>query len=99
MEHGLSKYTNERCRCEICRAANAAYHREYRAQDELARWKHQSRALASGALRRGRLTQQPCEVCGGPKAQMHHDDYLKPLEVRWLCRKHHSELHKEEAGI
>jgi hypothetical protein len=36
----------------------------------------------------------PCEVCGGPGDHKHHDDYTKPLEVRWLCRKHHAEVHK-----
>ena len=30
IEHGkLSTYTQHKCRCTDCRAANAAYHREY----------------------------------------------------------------------
>ena len=47
------------------------------------------------AKRAGRLiTQQPCELCGKAFAHAHHDDYRKPLEVRWLCVKHHGTFHK-----
>lgn len=35
---------------------------------------------------------QPCEVCGTTPAQRHHDDYSKPLEIRWLCPVHHKEV-------
>lgn len=45
------------------------------------------------AIERGILKKQPCEVCSNPKASAHHDDYAKPLDVRWLCRKHHFEWH------
>ena len=48
-----------------------------------ARWR------ASRALRDGRLTRQPCEVCGSLRTEMHHDDYSRPLDVRWLCKVHH----------
>lgn len=30
LPHGHSKYTNERCRCPVCAAANSEYHREYK---------------------------------------------------------------------
>lgn len=29
-EHGLSAYSNDGCRCDVCRAANATYKREKR---------------------------------------------------------------------
>lgn len=43
----------------------------------------------NNAVRDGRLKRMPCEVCGVEKVQAHHTDYSKPLEVRWLCQKHH----------
>lgn len=55
--------------------------------------KQRAHYLCSNAIRDGRLIRQPCEVCGGP-AQAHHDDYSKPLDVRWLCTTHHAEWHK-----
>jgi len=50
------------------------------------------------AVARGRITKQPCEVCGAARVDAHHPDYSKPLEVRWLCRKHHMALHRMEAA-
>lgn len=41
------------------------------------------------AIERGDLVRQTCEVCGEIKTEAHHEDYSKPLEVRWLCTKHH----------
>ena len=46
------------------------------------------RALASGDVVKGR-----CEICGDPTVDAHHDDYRKPLAVRWLCRRHHTRVH------
>ena len=51
------------------------------------------RSYASVYLKRGKLTRQPCAECGSEKSQMHHPDYSKPLDVVWLCRRHHSALH------
>lgn len=55
--------------------------------------KRAAHVLVGNALRDGRLIRQPCEVCG-ERAQAHHDDYGKPLDVRWLCPTHHSEWHR-----
>lgn len=55
--------------------------------------KHQAHRLMTSAIRRGELIRGPCEVCGEAKTDGHHDDYSKPLSVRWLCRTHHIEAH------
>ena len=48
----------------------------------------------SNALQSGRLVREPCECCGATeRVDAHHDDYSKPLDVRWLCRRHHLEYH------
>jgi ribosomal protein S27AE len=46
------------------------------------------------AKRRGELIPAPCESCGASSVQAHHDDYSKPLDVRWLCRRCHREWHE-----
>lgn len=53
-------------------------------------------ARARGAVRRGELKRHPCEECGNQKSHGHHDDYGKPLEVRWLCAKHHRWEHMKK---
>ena len=55
--------------------------------------KRKAHNLLNSALRCKRIEKQPCIVCGKKEAEAHHDDYSKPLEVKWLCRKHHAELH------
>ena len=55
---------------------------------------HRAHVAVYRAVKSGALIREPCEVCGDPKSEGHHDDYSKPLEVRWLCRKHHAEIHR-----
>jgi hypothetical protein len=44
--------------------------------------------------RRGKLIPKPCENCGSVDSQKHHEDYRKPLVVKWLCRACHLALHE-----
>lgn len=48
-----------------------------------------AQSIVNHAKRDGKLIPLPCEVCGNVKSEAHHRDYSKPLEVQWLCRKHH----------
>lgn len=47
------------------------------------------------ALRLGIVERAPCSACGDPKSEAHHPDYDRPLEVVWLCRKHHKAAHRK----
>jgi ribosomal protein S27AE len=52
------------------------------------------RAIYYEARNEGKIKIRPCEACGAKFAYAHHEDYTKPLRVRWLCPKHHAERHK-----
>lgn len=52
-----------------------------------------ARSYANVYQHRGKLLPEPCEVCGSDQVQKHHDDYGKPLQVAWLCLKHHRAEH------
>ena len=55
--------------------------------------------ITGNAIRDGKLKKLPCFVCG-EKAEAHHPDYSRPLDVIWLCKPHHVETHnivREEA--
>jgi hypothetical protein len=52
------------------------------------------------ALRSGKLVKGPCEVggdCAG-RIEAHHDDYARPLTVRWVCKRHHRGLDLARQG-
>lgn len=53
--------------------------------------KYHAHSLVTSAVRCGRLIKpDKCMGCGKKKKlQGHHDDYYKPLEVKWLCAPCH----------
>lgn len=53
--------------------------------------KRKAHHAVSNAIRYGRLDRQPCWC--GEKAEAHHPDYSRPLDVVWLCKIHHEQLH------
>ena len=57
--------------------------------------KREARRQVSAAIQHGAMVKQPCVVCGARQSEGHHDDYSRPLDVIWLCRRHHVARHKE----
>jgi len=58
--------------------------------------KARAHGILGHALKAGKLTKSPCEKCGTTVGvHAHHDDYTKPMEVRWLCSAHHREHHRK----
>jgi len=69
--------------------------------------KDSCRRITVYAIKEGWLVRGACEVCGREHSpadghegyvDAHHDDYSKPLDVRWLCREHHREVHTPAEG-
>ena len=82
-------FCGDSCRRKTDRSAFAQKYRD----DADTRRKQRARIKARYHLR----TVQPCEVCGTTDdVQRHHPDHSRPLEIRWRCRRHHAELHRQE---
>jgi hypothetical protein len=57
--------------------------------------RQRARALLNAALKSGRVVRGPCYAAGPDCAggiEGHHDDYAKPREPTWTCRRHHRPL-------
>ena len=83
----------ERCRFQTPERKASLAEAQRRRRDK---YPHKCKAwnAVSNAVRDGRLEKpKNCQGCGlEKKLQAHHDDYNKPLDVKWLCFICHREL-------
>lgn len=54
--------------------------------------RYTARNILNAAVRDKKITPLPCMLCG-EKAEAHHPDYDRPLDVVWLCVQHHKQAH------
>ena len=90
----IREYDRERAKAPERIAAYTRQTKRYRA---LNRAKYLAHSAVNNAVRDGRLIKPAeCSQCGDmAKIHGHHDDYSKPLEVRWLCAVCHSAWHQQ----
>ena len=92
----LRKRTQMRSQCRYAKE-NHFYRGGIRADDH-------AQNMVEYAVRKGLIEKRSiCEQCGRQgifkdgrtDIQSHHDDYNKPLDVKWLCQKCHHAWHKK----
>ena len=82
----------KKCNAELVKKIDRTdYFYQYRLENKL---KLQAKWKVKYALKTGKIKRKVCEICG-KKAEAHHEDYSKPLEVKWFCHKHHMGVHKQ----
>jgi hypothetical protein len=80
------------------RRRGALPHRRARNRVRSAAWRaafprrRAAQVAVGAAIKSGVLKRQLCLVCG-EKAEAHHPDYERPLDVVWLCSPHHKQTH------
>lgn len=80
-------------------------YREYQRQRAYV-WKNENREKVEAhyavrdAIRNGEMKRGRCSVCGSVRmVDAHHHDYSQPLNVTWLCRKHHGEAQRTRRDV
>lgn len=62
--------------------------------------KVKAHSLVRRALEKGDLNKEPCFICGSIiNVEAHHSNYAEPLNVIWLCRRHHQFHHQGKLSL
>lgn len=102
LKRGNGKFCSRKCQRSFQAKENAKAMKGPLTQKEMnRRWRESvvsdvifAHHSVETALKNGTLEKKQCEVCGAKRVDAHHDDYSKPLDVRWLCRGHHLKFHR-----
>ncbi len=100
VKHKIAQKTKER-RISDPEAASKSDAKKYLRQMEKFPEKIHARKAVQHALKKGVISKGPCRWCGSDKdIEAHHESYLKKdwLNVWWMCKKHHTERHRELRG-
>lgn len=69
------------------------YQKSYREKDGV-KQKIKARSVVNSHLRNGRIVREICSFTECEEiGHAHHDNYSRPLDIVWVCRKHHENLH------
>lgn len=92
----LASYARARnARPEVKASLRAYYTRKK--SDPVHRLKRVARRKVATEIEAGRLERQPCSECAAAKADAHHHDYTRPLDIAWLCRRCHARGHRADS--
>lgn len=69
--------------------------KQYKKQYQYDTVRKAAAVAVNNAVRDCRLFKEPCFICGEVKVEAHHYDYSRPLDVSWLCKAHHMEIHRD----
>lgn len=89
----LKELGHQRAR-NLKRAADNA--KDYRKRNKQ---KHSARCLVAYHLKRGNIVRLPCPFCGKKKTEAHHESHKNPLDILWVCKKHHMAIHDKKVRI
>lgn len=95
----LSRIAKERYTSEEGREANRLRSRKYR-ENPINKLKEKARGIVNKRIQSGKMVKpETCVECGAfGKVEAHHEDYNKPLEVLWVCKRCHFKKHTINEG-